>query len=42
MDMETERHFCTYVQEQIKGKTFILVTHKHSMLGMVDRLIFTP
>ena len=39
MDVETEKRFCTYVQEQIEGKTFILVTHKHSMLNMVDRLI---
>ncbi len=39
MDTQTENKFCEYVKGQIKGKTFILVTHKHSMLSMVDRLI---
>ncbi len=39
MDTQTEAKFCEYVKDQIKGKTFILVTHKHSMLSMVDRLI---
>lgn len=39
MDVQAENNFCKYVREQTKGKTFILVTHKHSMLTMVDRLI---
>ncbi len=39
MDVQSENNFCKYVREQTKGKTFILVTHKHSMLTMVDRLI---
>ena len=39
MDVHAENRFCKYVRDQTKGKTFILVTHKHSMLTMVDRLI---
>lgn len=39
MDVQSENAFCRYVKKQSKGKTFILVTHKHSMLTMVDRLI---
>ncbi len=39
MDSQTEDKFCRYVKEQTIGKTFILVTHKHAMLAMVDRLI---
>ena len=38
-DMQAESKFCEYIKAQTEGKTFILVTHKHSMLSMVDRLI---
>ena len=39
MDTQAEQAFCRYVNEQIEGKTLVLVTHKHSMMQMVDRLI---
>lgn len=39
MDVQAENNFCKYVREQMRGKTLVLVTHKHSMLTMVDRLI---
>lgn len=39
MDTQTENAFCHYVHEQTKNKTLILITHKHAMLSMVDRLI---
>ncbi len=39
MDMQAEQAFVKYVDQEAKGKTFILVTHKQSMLQMVDRLI---
>lgn len=39
MDTQTESVFCTYVQEQTKDKTFILITHKQALLTTVDRLI---
>lgn len=39
MDMQAEAAFCSYIREQIKGKTFIMITHKSTMLDMVDRLI---
>ncbi|MGB0719245.1 MAG: type I secretion system permease/ATPase [Bdellovibrionales bacterium] len=39
MDMQAEAAFKAYVQKEIIGKTFILITHKHNMLDMVDRLI---
>lgn len=39
MDTQAEQVFCDYVSNQIKGKTFVLVTHKHNMLPLVDRLI---
>jgi ATP-binding cassette subfamily C protein LapB len=39
MDMQAEAAFKTYVEKEIKDKTFILITHKHAMLDMVDRLI---
>ncbi len=39
MDVQAEAAFKTYVEKEIKGKTFILITHKHAMLDMVDRLI---
>lgn len=39
MDTQTESVFCTYVKEQTKDKTFILITHKQALLTTVDRLI---
>ncbi len=39
MDVQAENNFCKFVREQMKGKTLVLVTHKHSMLTMVDRLL---
>ena len=39
MDMQAEELFCRYVQEEIKGKTLILITHKNTMLPLVDRLV---
>lgn len=39
MDMQAEAAFKTYVEKEIDGKTFVLITHKHAMLDMVDRLI---
>lgn len=39
MDMQAEQIFCDYIGNQIKGKTFIMITHKSTMLHMVDRLI---
>lgn len=39
MDMQAEIAFKRYIKEEIKDKTFILITHKDTMLDMVDRLI---
>lgn len=39
MDSQAEEAFCRYVREKMKDKTFILVTHRHSLLPLVDRLI---
>ncbi|MBK6896908.1 MAG: type I secretion system permease/ATPase [Alphaproteobacteria bacterium] len=39
MDTQAEKIFCDYVRESLQGRTFILITHKHSMLTLVDRLI---
>lgn len=38
-DMQAEAAFKTYIEKEIGDKTFILITHKHNMLDMVDRLI---
>lgn len=39
MDLQAEMAFKKYVAEEIKGRTFVLITHKHILLDMVDRLI---
>lgn len=39
MDIQTEKAFCEYVSERTKDKTYILITHKQSLLSTVDRLI---
>ncbi|MFK7839293.1 MAG: type I secretion system permease/ATPase [Bdellovibrionales bacterium] len=39
MDLQAEASFKNYVNEEIQDKTLILITHKNTMLDMVDRLI---
>ena len=39
MDMQAEESFKNYVRAQASGKTLILITHKHNMLDLVERLI---
>lgn len=39
MDMQSENAFCKYIQSIGSDKTLLLITHKHSMLHLVDRLI---
>lgn len=39
MDVQAEESFKRYIQDQIKGRTLILITHKQAMLSLVDRLI---
>jgi len=39
MDMQAESAFKSYIKQEVKDKTFILITHKNTMLDMVDRLI---
>lgn len=39
MDMEAENNFTRHIGDQIKGKTFILITHRPHLLKLVDRLI---
>ena len=39
MDVQAENAFRKYVEETSKDKTFILVTHKHALLPIVDRII---
>jgi ATP-binding cassette subfamily C protein LapB len=39
MDIQAEAAFKNYIRNEIKDKTFILITHKHTMLELVDRLI---
>jgi ATP-binding cassette subfamily C protein LapB len=39
MDVQAEEGFKSYIQDQIKGRTLILITHKTAMLPLVDRLI---
>ena len=39
MDNTTENHFIQQLIQYLEGKTLILVTHKSSMLSLVDRLI---
>lgn len=39
MDMEAEQAFVRHIREQVKGKTFILITHRQNLLNLVDRLI---
>ncbi len=39
MDVQAEEAFKNYIQGQIDGRTLILITHKQTMLPLVDRLI---
>ncbi len=39
MDVQAEEAFTKHVQEQIHDKTFVLITHRHSLLKLVDRII---
>lgn len=39
MDSTAEAKFINYMQRDMHGKTLILVTHKPSLLGLVDRVI---
>ncbi|MAF98045.1 MAG: type I secretion system permease/ATPase [Micavibrio sp.] len=39
MDVQAEQAFRRYIQNEIKDKSFVLITHKHSMLELVERLI---
>jgi len=39
MDTQAENSFVEHIQEQTKDKTLILITHRHHLLVMVDRLI---
>jgi len=39
MDTNSEQAFCQYVEKETRNKTFVLVTHKNGLLGLVDRLI---
>ena len=39
MDVQAEEAFTRHIREQIKDKTFILITHRQHLLTLVDRLI---
>ena len=39
MDIQSEMVFQQYIKEEAKDKTLVLITHKHNLLPMVDRLI---
>lgn len=39
MDTQAEAAFKSYIAKEVKDRTFVLITHKHNMLDMVDRLI---
>lgn len=39
MDLQAETSFTKHIQEHTKDKTLILITHRHHLLSMVDRLI---
>lgn len=39
MDLQTEEHFARMIREQTKDQTLILITHRTSLLPLVDRLI---
>lgn len=39
MDTQAEMAFTQHIQEQTKDKTLVLITHRHHLLSLVDRLI---
>jgi ATP-binding cassette subfamily C protein LapB len=39
MDKQSENHFIKNIKEINKNKTFIIITHKPSLLTLVDRVI---
>lgn len=39
LDSVLEEHFRTHMAEYLKGRTLILVTHRTSLLSLVDRLV---
>lgn len=39
MDVQAETAFVKHIKEQIKDKSFILITHRQHLLSLVDRLI---
>jgi len=39
MDIQAEDNFVKLIEEESKDKTLILVTHRHALLRLVDRLI---
>ena len=39
MDMQAEEAFTRHIKDQIKDKTFFLITHRQHLLTLVDRLI---
>ncbi|NBX65858.1 MAG: type I secretion system permease/ATPase [Proteobacteria bacterium] len=39
MDMQAEEQFTRHIEEQSKGKTLILITHRQHLLKLVDRLV---
>lgn len=39
MDMQAEQAFIRHISEQVKNRTFVLITHRQHLLALVDRLI---
>lgn len=39
MDMQAEEQFSKHIEDQAKGRTLILITHRQHLLKLVDRLI---
>ena len=39
MDVQAEEAFKGFIAKEVKGQTLILITHRHSLLPILDRLI---
>lgn len=39
MDSRTEQQFIERLSEELEGRTLVLVTHRHSLLALTDRII---
>lgn len=39
MDVQAENQFSQYIKSNLNNRTLILITHKHNLLPLVDRLI---